>query len=65
MSVCYDFTKGICKKEACKHAKKKRHSKATKNMHKNMQMEMPDLKHATYLHAVVQLVVVSFYLRSG
>jgi len=30
---------------------------------KNMQMEMP--AYATYLHAVVQLVVGSLYLRSG
>jgi len=36
-----------------------------KKMHKNMQMGMPDLKHATCLHAVVQLVVVSLCLRSG
>jgi len=37
-----------------------------KNIHeKNMQMEMPDLKHATCLHAVLQLVVVSLCFRSG
>ena len=30
-----------------------------------MQMEIPDLKHATCLHAVVQPVVVFLCLRSG
>jgi len=34
-----------------------------KKKQKNMQMEMP--ANATYLHAVVQLVVVSLCLRSG
>ena len=34
--------------------KRKDIQKYAKNMHKKtMQMEMPDLKHATYLHAVV------------
>jgi len=39
------------------------HKMQKKNKTKNMQMEMP--AYATYLHVVVQLVVVSLCLRSG
>ena len=60
------FYKGVMQKGSVQTCKKEKTFKRMlrTSIKKTMQMEMPDLKHATYLHAVVQLVVVSLCLRS-